>query len=393
MKIKRQPDPCPDLSCGRHDQPADMLPCGIVRAAAWRGFSLLELMISMTISLFLVGGLSFVLANAHKINRLQNDGQIQNESGRYAIDLLSRDLRMAGHYGCLKGQRPEIRVGGNYRVEPLHGLDGDNPGWHPTPKTELSTEEGGNPNSGENPVDNEKSDSIIIRTAAPLAQDATLAAVADPVGTGSADISGIKRGDILLIADCKQSIPPRGDIFSVSGKGEKEIEHGIISGVDFPNTSPALSDYTSTLATEPGLHLYEFLSIKYKLKKDGNNYDIPTLYRQINSKPAQPVIPGVDAMQFLYGKDTGGTPAPDVFVPADQVVSAGVTSTPDPVEEWARVRAVKVALLIRTEQEYGAKDLGRNPYPMQVADFSFADDGKRVRRRVYETTVNLRNSY
>jgi len=65
------------------------------------GFSLIELMIAMTIGLLLLSGLALIFVNSSDANReLQKTGQ-QIENGRYAVDTLSQDLRLAGFYGHL----------------------------------------------------------------------------------------------------------------------------------------------------------------------------------------------------------------------------------------------------------------------------------------------------
>lgn len=63
------------------------------------GFSIIELMIAMTIGLLLLSGLAMIFVNTSDANReLQKIAQ-QIENGRYAIETLSQDLRLAGFYG------------------------------------------------------------------------------------------------------------------------------------------------------------------------------------------------------------------------------------------------------------------------------------------------------
>lgn len=65
------------------------------------GFSLIELMIALTIGLILLAGLTVIFVNSSEANReLQKTAQ-QIENGRYAIDIISQDLRHAGFYGHL----------------------------------------------------------------------------------------------------------------------------------------------------------------------------------------------------------------------------------------------------------------------------------------------------
>ena len=63
------------------------------------GLSLVELMVSLTIGLLLLAGLTLIFVNSSEANReLQKTAQ-QIENGRYAIDIVTQDLHHAGYYG------------------------------------------------------------------------------------------------------------------------------------------------------------------------------------------------------------------------------------------------------------------------------------------------------
>src|SRR5690242_8298963 len=63
------------------------------------GVSLVELMVALTIGLLLLTGLSLIFVNSSEANReLQKTAQ-QIENGRYATEIISQDLRLAGFYG------------------------------------------------------------------------------------------------------------------------------------------------------------------------------------------------------------------------------------------------------------------------------------------------------
>jgi type IV pilus assembly protein PilW len=66
-----------------------------------QGFSLIELMTAITISLLLLIGLSSVFVNSSTSSRELKNTAEQIENGRYAIELLSQDIRHAGFYGEL----------------------------------------------------------------------------------------------------------------------------------------------------------------------------------------------------------------------------------------------------------------------------------------------------
>ncbi|HEY6126246.1 MAG TPA: prepilin-type N-terminal cleavage/methylation domain-containing protein, partial [Steroidobacteraceae bacterium] len=65
-----------------------------------KGFTLIELMISMVLGLVVVGGvISVVLANRRTYNTNEGLSQVQ-ESARTAFELLARDIRQAAGNGC-----------------------------------------------------------------------------------------------------------------------------------------------------------------------------------------------------------------------------------------------------------------------------------------------------
>jgi type IV pilus assembly protein PilW len=68
---------------------------------AQRGMSLIELMTALTIGLMILLGLSTVFVNTSTASRELKNTAEQIESGRYAIELLSQDIRHAGFYGEL----------------------------------------------------------------------------------------------------------------------------------------------------------------------------------------------------------------------------------------------------------------------------------------------------
>jgi len=61
------------------------------------GLTLIELMLGMTLSLFMLLGLTFLLLGGKASYRLQDQQAQVQETGRYAIDVLTRAIRQAGY--------------------------------------------------------------------------------------------------------------------------------------------------------------------------------------------------------------------------------------------------------------------------------------------------------
>src|SRR5256885_1576445 len=67
------------------------------------GFSLVELMVSLTIGLLLLTALAAVFANSSRMQREVSLSAQQIENGRSAIDIVSEDVRHAGFWGYYGG--------------------------------------------------------------------------------------------------------------------------------------------------------------------------------------------------------------------------------------------------------------------------------------------------
>ena len=103
-----------------------------------RGFSLIELMVAMTLGLILMGGvISIFQSTKVTYNTNEKTARLQ-ENGRVALDFLTHDLRSAGYLGCskvpkwfvstLNGQTTFLW---NYST-PLQGYESDGLGtWSP----------------------------------------------------------------------------------------------------------------------------------------------------------------------------------------------------------------------------------------------------------------------
>jgi type IV pilus assembly protein PilW len=70
------------------------------------GFSLVELMVAITLALFVLAGMGLTLANTSNSRADLERALRQIENGRYAMQLLSQDLHHAGYYGRYVSELP-----------------------------------------------------------------------------------------------------------------------------------------------------------------------------------------------------------------------------------------------------------------------------------------------
>ena len=65
-----------------------------------RGLTLVELMVTMALGLFLVGVMGTIFLGSKGTFQSQNQVARLQESARFSVDTISADLRMAGFQGC-----------------------------------------------------------------------------------------------------------------------------------------------------------------------------------------------------------------------------------------------------------------------------------------------------
>ena len=74
------------------------------------GMTLIEIMIALLIGAFLLGGVLQIFINAKQTYRMQDNLSRLQENGRFALDLIGRDVRMTSYWGCLTRAPGDITV-------------------------------------------------------------------------------------------------------------------------------------------------------------------------------------------------------------------------------------------------------------------------------------------
>lgn len=117
----------------------------------------------------------------------------------------------------------------------------------------------------------------------------------------------------------------------------------------------------------------------FRLVRNGKN--ARTLYCDGNKGGSQPIVDNVEAIQYLYGvkQDDGQT----VYRTANQVENN---------DQWGLVRSVQVGLLLRSSQQYVLDQKStKTQYSVLNSKVNIADSDLRRLFRVYTTTINLEN--
>lgn len=323
------------------------------------GFTLIELMVALVLGLLLLGGVLQLFLGSKKTYELQATlGRVQQES-RFALETLSRELRMIGYQGCSNSATLSPNV--------IADSDGDDvPDIVFTPDLILDGFDGGSGWSNPTAIPTQAG-SDVIRF---LYGDSNSARLAGNMASDNANIQvthnpdNFTAGDILLVTDCQNA-----DIFAattVSQSGGNSIV--TIAHAENRNTSNRLSQLygPDAMVMRIRQHSY-FIGIE-----DG----APGLYRSDEGGNVFRLIEGVEDMYVLYGESTDGSNTRE----ANRYVRA------DEINDWSRIVALRLALLLRTDRE-----LADAPEPYDYRYFSNNNPNDRFLRRELVISVNLRN--
>ena len=334
-----------------------------------RGLSLVETMVAVTISLILMGGAITLFIN-NKVTYEVNDNLSRlQENARFAINYMIQDLRMGGYFGCNNSSEkvtntfvdavPAETASLGATDNPLEGFDETLFTWSPSGDA--------TPPIGTNPDDMvANTDAFTVRR---LTGDNQVVIGSGLNSLTVDDSSGFDVDDQVAVSDCGGT-----DIFQIDTlAGDTMTPVGSLSREYDTNGDP--DDPSNPIVSS-------FITIRYFV---GNGANGPALYRQVIRNglalPVQEIIEGVESMHIVYGVDSDGDNAPDTYVPAGDAALDSDT-------EWESVVSVRIAMLVRTIQQYG-QDVDTNQY--QLNDFTVNAANDRFKRRLFNTTVLLRN--
>ena len=354
------------------------------------GFSLMELMIAITIGFIVVAGVGYLYLGSRQTFNAQDSLSAIQENSRFALDTMSRDIRMAGYMGCGNlGVYSSTNALGNISSSPTIAPV--------TPDTALQVFPGGTGWTAPAGVTRAAGD--VLRVSGVDPSGVSLAGPALPGSAAAIHISGnpgnYAAGNVLLISDCSNAV-----IFVTNGVASSgtTLAHG--SSV---NTVPYLSA-THTFAPpaplSPGAQVYAFRQTDYFVgcptaSFSGGLCSVPlALYQVINNGVPQALVDNVENMTFLLGVDTS-TSMPSAKVVGAYQTPTVVASANGGAGDWANVLTVQVHLLMVGAP---ANDTRRNvavvsqPYNFIVNGTTYATyPADRRMRQDATATIAIRN--
>ena len=403
------------------------------RDSAQAGVTLIELLVALAIGALLILGLVEVFSASRVAYQLSTGVARSQENGRFAIDILQRDIRMAGHAGCVNDQarflpenvtpsRPALvstflsaadQAAGIYGPAGLHdalrfdkaieAYEGNAAGattytmpavaaaatsageWSPTLPAALFA-------ALNDPLPG--SDILVLRGFTPTGAQITSFTAGDPATVlfesshAPRLTEGVTAPRLFAIADCMGAAVFKGDYVTI-GSGQMTVASG--NG----NVTPL-----ATLPVAPGqAMLYRADSVVYYVGL--NAQDVPSLYRLRYTMDAagavqgfnEELVEGVDMMQLRFGQDSftgaGNRPSGNI----GSATTANALAGPSPEEAWRRVGMVQVGLVARSSEPAaaGQRNVSEATPPLSTLGLAVTPPNDTFYRTVYEDSIALRN--
>lgn len=342
-----------------------------------RGLTVIELMISMTIALVVMGAITYVYIGSRGAYRANENVARVQEGGRFALDFIAQDLRMTSYTGC-RSRSLSAAAGTFYNItNPAVAFGGAADGV-------LGFEDGAgwtNPTA----IPRAAGDVLTVRRSAGL--QTSIVGNSDPVArtvTLRHNAAGVKNGDLVVLGDCTKAMMFRvTNSPAATGVGNFPTVLAFGAGGNAATITPGAADF----AEGGRAQALRFIETTYFVGT--NPAGGRSLYRA-SVDGVEELVDNVEDIDIVYGVDTS-LPEPDdiadAYVRADQMVAAPATPN------WGQVVSVRVSLVVvgpegnvtTNAQTYALRDTNGDGIP----DAQTAPD--RRLRQVFTTTVALRN--
>ena len=347
------------------------------------GVTLVELMVALTIGLFIVAGLGYIyVSSARVIRSLEASSRLQ-EQMRHAFERISSDVRMAGFAGCsFQTSAVVLNDSAAWQFDlfqrPLRGY-----------------EEGVDSFPADFGAARLRGDALVVLRADNSKEYMVASHNATAAQLSLAANHDVKQGQILLATDCSHAA-----LFQMTNVNNNNTVNVIVHntgsgspgnctkgfGLPVDCTDPNGTPY----AFAPGSRVFRFSGSAYYVRRNPNGE--PALYREAlqaaggNAQLApEELVEGIEDMQVTYGVDTSSPAdnAVDVYTTAPDVLAQAPGVTEE--EKWRRVLALRVSVLAVSDQAVNAQ-----PVRYRFDGVSVTPTDRRM-RKVFTTTIAIRN--
>jgi type IV pilus assembly protein PilW len=322
-----------------------------------QGLSLIELMVALLISSVLMAGVLMMMDISKRTYTLQTELAELQDNARFVIDELTRELRMAGHFGC-SGLAPKDTAGVEMAPFKAQNTDGKS-------------------------VNNQRirdTKDKLVDSSFPYSDTLIMTSFTRQLDV--ADDRSFNENTSIIPCDC---VPKSsGELIVTDCRGEENVSYStytfnLTSGANTLTISPALRR-----KYHPPVYFFirEDLETTYEVRKvTEGGFALFKNGAQQNPAYSEAFIEGVQNMQIRYGIDIDGNNTLDRY-------------TTDPT--GGTVLSVRLTLLMRTAQKRGIGKPRDKTYLLDPeVTYNPADNNKfeeGYRHRLFTTTVNVRNS-
>jgi type IV pilus assembly protein PilW len=313
------------------------------------GFTLVEVLIGLALSSIVMLGITqLFVANSRTYNLLAGQSFMQ-ESGRFAVKMITRSGQMAGYKGCFSKNAETHKtfladIPYEFNIaRGVIGFDGEDGGtWSPSIVAVLPQSTVADGNSGDSNIYSAGAigpgngiDTSMIMTGTDIITfnyiDSKKHRLKVDMVTSDEDIetedTDYKFGTdyMAFIHDCEKAT-----IFRVTGfDGALKIEHD--ATVDPDGYTNALTRLAKFYTFETDAYVSAIVSETYFIgESEGENktgQHPMSLWRKTGVEAPVEVIEGIEDLQVSYGIDTDNDDVPNKYVDADLVVDFGKVLT------------------------------------------------------------------
>ncbi|WP_029923353.1 PilW family protein [Nevskia soli] len=333
-----------------------------------RGYSLIELMVAITLGLVLLAGIVQIFVNSKQGYQVQQSTGRAQENTRFAVEYLNRYITLADFWSTLK---PSVNTGSitfntaptgsgackvaNWIVDPATGIKGydgqsASSGFS---DTALGSCIGSLTNSAGSEAYVPNSDVLVIRYVNPDCYLPTTSGSSSSSGGSSGSSSG---GSSSGSAIATISAPPAAPAACSTASGIYWLRTQIgVNGVLFNiNSATDVTAAKNSIGGDApnGVLNYQYqANIFFLANVDNGQGQTPTLYMATLQNPAgtaqtsvqlylQPLIDGVEMLKFEYGIDPTYGQANDNLSVSKYLPAGSVTN-------WAQVLSVRASMIVR----------------------------------------------
>lgn len=345
---------------------------------AQRGLTLVELMIGMALGLVVLVGIGYIYMGSRQSYKVQDNMARIQENGRYAMEILAREIRMAGYQGCSSATfkstiNDQATASGNYlwdfNRDAIEGFNATGAGtWSSATSGSPATTVGvsnidASVVSGTDVIAMRLTDNLGIQIIGQPTDNNCSATTADLKVTSNTLLAN----DMVVMAtNCTNAA-----VFQITNfNSNQNVVHN--TGTSSPGNST--KDLGACFVDG------EIVAVSAKSYFIKNNpASIPALYRKVGSASAEELVEGIQDMQLKFGIDTNADGAIDKYVDAG---SADL----DTSAEWKTVLSVRVSLLLVSREDNVV-----NAPQKYVYNGSAVTPTDRKLRFVFTGTIGVRN--